>query len=195
MAGTVFAVLRGMLEPATRANDMPTMTLRQEASVLPLCRSALSAALVLILAGPALAGDVTPNQGIAGLNKVSTNPLIIRGHLDLGVVYAQEALQRLRAAPANETPESLQRTINDSYQQLRFAHMGMLLRRQAPRNARFPNPLLDLQYEQLENAMGHIRNAWHLAFSVSPARTDIARDVTAHLEAVISIVAQVEDLI
>jgi hypothetical protein len=135
------------------------------------------------------------NPGTVGLNKASQNPIVIRGQLDLGALYARQALDRLRAAPSTETFETLQQTIVDSYVQLRYAHTGLSLKRQAAKMSRFSNPVVDMAYDELEKAMVNIRNAWEISKSLSPDRPDIAQEVMRRLEAVILTVADVEDLI
>ena len=57
------------------------------------------------------------------------------------------------------------------------------------------NPLVDTAYEELEKAMVSIRKAREIAPALTPDRPDIAQEMMRWLEAVISTVADVEDLI
>ena len=131
----------------------------------------------------------------AGVAKAMPNNIIIRGQLELGALYARQALERLRTSPSGETPETLRPIIHASYTQLSAAISGIGLKRQAAKMRRFDNPLDDLAWQELEKALTHIRNAFQAAEYLSSDRPDLMQRVITHLEAVLSIVPEVEDLL
>jgi len=153
--------------------------------------SALAAVLALTVVTPALAADVGQAPDGMGISKASQNPIIIRGQLDLGRVYARQALQRLQTAASEEEPANLDRLIYDSYWHIRIGTEGVNLKRQVAKNARFINPILEMAAEQLEAALGQIRVAHQLAVLVSTGRRDVIPRLITHLEATVSIVEHV----
>lgn len=154
------------------------------------------AAVGLLSGRPAFASSEADLDAIpGGLNRVSQNVIIIRGQLELGLTFARQALTRLQTAPAAETPETLDRTIRHSYVQLRFGVSGVNLKREAARMNRFSNPLLELAAGELEKAMVQIRLASQTSTGVSAERPDMAQKVASHLEATISIVEGVLNLL
>ena len=126
------------------------------------------------------------------LDKVSRNPAIVRGQLDLGRMYARQALQRLRTSPSTETTESLTSTIQRSYALLSRGTSGLRFKRD---NARFPDPLLETVVREMDKAMVHIRNAHHGAQSISTGRPELIQKIIHHLEETIAIVDSVVDLV
>ncbi|SRR6266550_780685 len=148
-----------------------------------------------MLGGRALAVDSESDPALSFVNKASRNPVIIRGQLELGRTYAQQALHRLRTAASSETPETLDQTIHASYKQLALGTSGVKMKLRAGTDAKIANPVLAMAALELDKAMVHIRNARHSAYSFSPERPNVVQQVIYHLEATISIVEQVMDLI
>jgi|SRR2546428_669641 len=162
---------------------------------IPGASSALAVVLALIVVAPALAADVGQAPDGIGTNKASQNPILIRGQLDLGLIYARQALQRLRTASLEETASGLEQTIYYSYWHIRLGAAGVNLKRQAAKDPRFINPILETAADQLEAALGQIRLAHQTALSVSTGRRDLIEQLIVHLEATVSIVERVMDLI
>jgi hypothetical protein len=140
-----------------------------------------------------------PEVGIPGLSpygdKSSTNPMIIRGQMDLSVILARQALEQVRTGRLIDNSDNIAATLIESYIQLRFARSGLLLKRTQY------NPLPELTYNALLPAAGHIDNAWRKASSVSKLKLTEAelaqmRDtIIEHLESAIPLIQQYEDLI
>ena len=130
--------------------------------------------------------------------KASTNPMIIRGQLELSLILARQALQQARTEAQSEISDNLIATLQESYRQLRFARDGLTLR------ANGRNPLPELASKGMQPAAFHIDNAWRTAASAAVMHEQtgkwikapqIADTIANHLDAAIANIEQFQDLI
>jgi len=125
-----------------------------------------------------------------------TNPVQIRGQVDLSLTLARHALERVHGGIMPDTASELADTLMQSYVELRAGRQSLLLKR-----SRY-NPLPELIYNGLEPAAAHLDHAWRLASEMTQWRNSTEADVAKtnqaiaeHLEAAIPIIMQYQDLI
>lgn len=89
------------------------------------------------------------------LHRTSPNPMVISGQIQLALEREHDAWHLLTSGPLD--PESLrdaQALINDSYVLVRFAVNGVW---QAKGRSKFPNPLLPVQEDLMEQVRADLR--------------------------------------
>ena len=126
-------------------------------------RSKLALAVVAALtwAGSATLGLAQSAPGLEPLfNATTRNPAIIRGQLSAGLASEERALEALRTAADPSAFGDAANTMYEGYIKLRFAVSG--IRQKLSLSKYVEDPLWVMTAEQIDSAMGHIREA-HLA--------------------------------
>lgn len=164
-------------------------------NAVPVAHRIVTVAIVLAVLAPKTSFSAD-DASLALVNKASRDPVIIRAQLELGRVYAREAIERLRTAPTTQTRDRLDEAIRLVYVQFSTGGSNVRLKLQAEKTrVGIANPVLQLVASQVELATTHVRNARHLAHSFAPDRADVTAEIIARLEAALSIVSATMDLL
>jgi hypothetical protein len=108
----------------------------------------------------------SPEPSQLPLGKPSTDRIVIRGQVQLGIMHANRGLDALRALSFEEAIKD----IRLSYFNLRFAGSGVEWNLQRSQNRRIPDPLFEMAEKALLSAMEHTRYALTAAQACSQAR-------------------------
>lgn len=111
----------------------------------------LVATACLLVAAPR--GAAQDTQG--GFRRYNPNPVVISGQVRLALERQQHALRLLSAGPTSvQEVRDIHAALYDAYVLLRFASGGV---RTAKGMTRFPNPLLQMQEDHIDQARADLR--------------------------------------